>query len=140
MPAISTGAAPSAPVRSPFLTLALAWFVPGAGHLLLGRRGRAAIIFAAVLASFLIGVMMRGPLFQFGAAPGDVLSRAIQLGGFISDLSAGLMYFVAVWFGYAPPDQASHNADYGSKFLVMAGLLNLLAIVDAYEITRRQKE
>jgi formate hydrogenlyase subunit 3/multisubunit Na+/H+ antiporter MnhD subunit len=139
MPVISSGASTRAPIRSPFLTLGLAWLVPGLGHFLLGRRVRAAIIFVTVLIAFVTGIMMRGPLFQPGGA-GDVLSRVIQLGGFIGDLSTGLLYFVAVWFGYAPPDQASHNADYGSKFIVMAGLLNLLAIVDAHEIDTRQKE
>jgi hypothetical protein len=140
MPAISTGASTSAPLRSPFLTVALAWLVPGLGHLLLGRRVRGAIIFFTVLTAFLIGVFMRGPLFQPGGAPGDVLSRVIQLGGFIGDLSAGLFYLVAVWCGYAPPDRGTYTPEYGSKFIVMAGLLNLLAIVDAYEISTRQKE
>ena len=139
MPATTTGAATSAPIRSPFLTVALAWVVPGAGHLWLQRRGRGIIIFATVLLAFVIGVLMRGPLFHPGGA-GDVLSRLIELGGFIANLASGLMYFVAVWSGYAPPDQASHNADYGSIFIVMAGLLNILAMVDAYEIATRQKD
>jgi hypothetical protein len=140
MPAISAGASTTAPIRSPYLTIALAWFVPGLGHLLLGRRARAAIIFATVLIAFLIGVFMHGPLFQPSAAPGDVLSRVIALGGFIGDLSSGLFYLIAVWLGYAPPDRGTYTPEYGSKFLVMAGLLNLLAIVDAYEISTRQKE
>ncbi|MBV8073577.1 MAG: hypothetical protein JO270_27025 [Acidobacteriaceae bacterium] len=140
MPAISTGAGTRAPIRSPFLTVAAAWLVPGLGHFLLGRKVRAAILFVAVLVAFITGVMMHGPLFQPDGAQGDVLSRIIQIGGFIGDLSSGLMYLLAVWSGYAPPDQASHNADYGSKFIVLAGLLNLLAMVDAYEIATRQKE
>lgn len=140
MPAISTGASTTAPLRSPFLTVAFAWLLPGLGHVLLGRRVRGAIIFLVVLTAFLIGVFMRGPLFQPGGVPGDVLSRVIQLGGFIGDLSAGLFYLVTVWFGYAPPDRGTYAPEYGSKFIVMAGLLNLLAIVDAYEIATRQKE
>ena len=82
---------------------------------------------------------MRGPMFQ-PTATGDVLSRLIQSAGFVGDLAAGLIYFVAVWFGYWPPDQPTHTADYGSKFLVAAGLLNILAMVDVYEIATRQKE
>lgn len=82
---------------------------------------------------------MRGPFFEPSAA-GDLLSRLIQYGGFIGDLANGLLYLVASWLGYGPPQSAGHNADYGSKFLVCAGLLNILAMVDAYEIATRQKE
>jgi hypothetical protein len=139
MPAIPNAASGAAPLRPPYVTVGLAWLVPGAGHFYLGKRGRAVIIFATVLLTFLIGLLMRGPLFTPGGS-GDILSRLIQSGGFVGDLASGLFYFLAVWLGYGPPDTASHAADYGSKFLVAAGLLNILAIVDAYEIATRQKD
>jgi uncharacterized protein DUF6677 len=139
MPAAPANIAAPAPLRSPFSVVALGWLIPGAGHLLLGRRGRGAIIFFTVLFTFLAGVMLRGPLFQPGG-PGDVLSRLIQYGGFIGDLAAGLPYLLARWLGYFPPDVAGHNPDYGSKLIVAAGLLNILAMVDAYEINSRQKD
>ncbi|HEY3937507.1 MAG TPA: DUF6677 family protein [Bryobacteraceae bacterium] len=139
MPATSASAGPAAPTRSPYLIAATAWLLPGAGHLLLGRRGRAAIIFATVVITFLVGLMMRGPLFEPTGA-GDVLSRLIQYGGFLGDLASGLIYLAARWLGYAPPDVAGHNPDYGSKFIVAAGLLNILAMVDAYEIATHQKD
>ena len=82
---------------------------------------------------------MRGPFFQL-SSNGDVLSRLIQYGGFLGDLATGLFYFLAVWLGYAPPEQAGHTPEYGSKFIVAAGLLNILAMVDAYEIATRQKD
>jgi hypothetical protein len=116
-----------------------AWVVPGAGHLLLGKRIRGAIIFATVLLCFLVGVLMQGPLFEVTGA-GDVLSRLIEWGGHVGDMASGLLYFVAIWMGYAPPDRAGHAADYGSKFIVAAGLLNVLAMVDAYEIAKREKD
>jgi hypothetical protein len=129
----------TAPVRSPIATCIAAWLVPGAGHLLLGRKLRAVIVFACVAGSFAVGLLMRGPFFEPTSA-GDLLSRLIQYGGFIGDLANGLLYFLAAWLGYGPPQSAGHNADYGSKFLVCAGLLNILAMVDAYEIATRQKE
>jgi len=135
----SPNVAATAPLRSPLLIGVISWLIPGAGHLLLGRRGRAAIIFAAVLVAFAAGVLMRGPLFQPGST-GDILSRLIQYGGFLGDLASGLFYIVAAGLGYGPADVAGHNADYGSKFIVAAGLLNILAMVDAYEIATRQKE
>jgi hypothetical protein len=139
MPVVSTPAVREQPLRSPWLTVVLAWLVPGLGHFLIGRKGRAAIIFAAVVISFVIGLLMRGPMFQ-PSSTGDVLTRLIEAAGFVGDIAAGAIYFVAVGFGYWPPDQPTHAADYGSKFLVAAGLMNVLAMVDAYEIAMREKE
>lgn len=82
---------------------------------------------------------MQGPFFT-PATSGDVLSKLIQYGGMIGDMANGLPYFIASFAGYGPPDQAGHAADYGSKFIVCAGILNVLAIVDAYEIATRKKE
>jgi hypothetical protein len=138
MQATSSSATSSPRLQSPYLVVVLGWLVPGSGHFLLGRRGRGAIIFATVLACFALGVLMRGPMFQPGGA--DLLSRLIQFGGFVGDLASGLFYFLAIWFGYSQPDVAGHTPDYGSKFLVAAGLLNILAMVDAYEIATKQKE
>jgi hypothetical protein len=129
----------SAPIRSPYLVVLIAWLIPGGGHFLLGKRGRGALIFASVLIAFYVGVLMRGPLFQ-PSGGADVLSRLIQYGGFLGDLAAGIPYLIASFFGYAPPDVAGHVPDYGSKFIVTAGLLNILAMVDAYEIVTRQKD
>jgi hypothetical protein len=78
-------------------------------------------------------------MFQTSST-GDMLSRLIQYGGFLGDVATGLPYFIATWSGYAAPDVAGHVPDYGSKFIVAAGLLNILAIVDAYEIATRQKD
>ncbi len=138
MPESPSSAVSSPRTLSPYLVVLSAWLVPGSGHVLLGKRGRGAIIFATVLVSFALGLLMRGPLFQPGGA--DLLSRLIQFGGFIGDLASGLLYFLAVWLGYSAPDAAGHTPDYGSKFLVAAGLLNILAIVDAYEIATKQKD
>ncbi len=132
--------ASDAPLWSPMLLIPIAWFIPGAGHFLVGRKGRAAIVFSTVLVTFLIGLAMRGPLYHMGADSGDILSRLIQFGGWIGDMAAGVFYFAASFMGYAPPDVAGYSPDYGSKFIVAAGLLNILAIVDAYEICTRQKD
>ena len=139
MPAVPVPATSLGPLRSPFLTVLFAWLIPGSGHFFLGRRGRGIIVFATVAVAFLVGILMHGPMFQVGPG-GDLLSRLIQYGGFLGDVAAGLPYFLSVWFGYNQPDQATHTADYGSKFLVCAGLLNILAMVDAYEIATRQKD
>jgi len=139
MPEVSVQpAAANAPSRSPLLILGLAWLVPGGGHFLLGRRGRGALIFGAVLVSFAFGLLMRGPMFQ--PKSGDLLTTLIQYGGFVGDLCSGLLYLVSVWLGYSQQDVAGASHDYGAKFLVAAGLLNILAMVDVWEIATGKKD
>ena len=69
----------------------------------------------------------------------DLLTVLINWGGWVGDVASGILYLMSVWLGYAQPDVAGHVHDYGTKFLVTAGLLNLLAMVDAFEIARGRK-
>jgi hypothetical protein len=119
-------------------TLAFAWLVPGGGHFLLKRPGRGAIVLGCVLLMFLLGIMMRGAMFT--PQSGDLLTTVIYWGGFIGDLCSGILYLASIWLGYNQPDVAGHVHDYGTKFLVAAGLLNILAMVDAFEIATGQKD
>jgi len=116
----------------------LAWIVPGGGHFLLKRSGRGAMILASVTLMFLFGMFMRGMMFT--PEKGDILTTLINYGGFLSDLASGALYFAASMFGYAQPDLAGAVHDYGTKFLVTAGLLNVLAMVDVYEIAAKRKD
>ncbi len=133
-----TTAAPLPPVGKWAPAVALAWIVPGGGHFLLRRTGRGAIVLGCVAAMFLLGLAMRGMMFQPQTA--DLLTTIIYVGGFLSDLAAGAFYFLAVWLGYNQPDVAGHVHDYGTKFLVAAGLLNILAMVDVFEIAAGRKD
>jgi hypothetical protein len=114
------------------------WLIPGGGHFLLKRTARGAALAVSVIVMFLLGLMMRGALFE--PQSGDLLTTVIYYGGFIGDLLAGILYFLTVWLGYSQPDAAGHVHDYGTKFLVAAGLLNLLAMVDAFEIATGKKD
>ncbi|HTD43617.1 MAG TPA: DUF6677 family protein [Bryobacteraceae bacterium] len=134
----AAAAAPVASISKWAPAVLLAWLVPGGGHFLLKRPARGAILGASVAIVFLLGLMMRGTLFQ--PEGGDLLTMVIYYGGFIGDLLAGILYFLTVWLGYSQPDMPGHVHDYGTKFLVAAGLLNLLAIVDAYEIATGRKD
>ena len=118
--------------------IALSWLVPGAGHLLLKRTGRGLILLLSVAGMFLCGLMMRGAMFH--PERGDLLTTVINTGGFIGDIASGLLYFLSVWLGYNQPDLAGPVHDYGTKFLVTAGLLNVLAMVDAFEIAVGRKD
>lgn len=118
--------------------VALAWIVPGGGHFLMGKRLRAALLFACVMISFLTGLLMRGYMFEWQS--GDLFTTIIYCGGYIANLASGIPFLLARWVGYNEPDVAGHMVDYGTKFLVCAGLMNILAMVDAFEIATGQKD
>jgi hypothetical protein len=132
-------AEPLPPVNVWLWPVVAAWIVPGAGHFLLKRSGRGLLLFSSVLLMFLLGLSMSGMMFtpQKGA---DYLTTLINYGGFVSDLAAGGIYVLSVMFGYSQPDMPGDVHDYGTKFLVTAGLLNVLAIVDAFEIATGKKD
>ncbi|MGB7758220.1 MAG: DUF6677 family protein [Bryobacteraceae bacterium] len=117
--------------------VALGWLVPGGGHLLLKRTGRGVLLLVAITAMFLCGLMMRGTMFTPQGE--DLLSVLINWGGWVGDACGGILYLMSIWLGYAQPDVPGQVHDYGTKFLVTAGLLNLLAMVDAFEIARGRK-
>jgi hypothetical protein len=129
---------PAAPINIWLPPVILGWVIPGGGHFLLKRTGRGALIFASVLLMFLFGLFMRGMMFT--PQGGDVLTTLINYGGFVADVAAGAFYLIASMFGYSQPDMPGDVHDYGTKFLVTAGLLNILAIVDAYEIATGSKD
>jgi hypothetical protein len=125
------------PVKTWPVVVLAGWVFPGAGHMLLKRPGRGILLSVSVIVMFVLGLMMRGPMFQ--PQGGDLLTTIIYYGGFISHLMSGAPYFIAIALGYNQPDVAGHVYDYGSKFLVGAGLLNILSLVDAFEIAKGRK-
>jgi len=129
---------PAAPLSVWALPVFVAWMIPGGGHLMLKRRGRALLIALSITLMFLIGLLMRGAMFH--TERGDLLTTVINYGGFVSNLAAGSLYLLSTMLGYSQLDVAGHVHDYGTKFLVTAGLLNVLAMVDVYEIAVGKKD
>ncbi|MGE5645051.1 MAG: DUF6677 family protein [Acidobacteriota bacterium] len=128
---------PMAPLNVWGPAVALAWLIPGGGHFLLKRYGRAGLLLFSVLLMFLFGLMMRGEFLKPQGT--DLLTILMYYGGFVANVATGIPYLIATWFGYSQPDVAGPVHDYGTKFLVTAGLLNVLAMVDAYEIASGKK-
>jgi hypothetical protein len=129
---------PMAPIGVWAPAVALGWLVPGGGHFLLKRTGRGLLLLVSVTSMFLCGLMMRGAMFT--PQSGDLLTTLINTGGFLGNVASGILYLLSVWLGYSQADTAGHVHDYGTKFLVTAGLLNVLAMVDAFEIASRRKD
>jgi len=109
------------------------WLLPGGGHLLLGKLGRGALLLAAIGLLFGFGLLNEGRFFEPG--PGSPIDTM----GFLGNLCAGLLYVGAKVAGYAAPISASPHSDYGTKFLLIAGLLNVLAVLDAHDIAVGKK-
>lgn len=129
----SRPAAESAGSR-PLAAAVLAWLVPGAGHLFLGRRARAALFAVLVVTMFAIGIALEGRLHDVVA--GRPLSWAASFGS----MGSGVLYlglrFVAGYEG----DVAGAGFEYGTAFLLTAGLMNLLLVLDAWDIAHGRKD
>lgn len=113
----------------------LAWLVPGAGHLYLGRRVRAALFVVLIGASFVLGVGLEGKLWQLDA--GEPASFLGLLGTF-GCMGLGIPYFLLRFAGYQG-DLLSSGYEYGGAFLLTAGLMNLLLVLDAWDVARGVK-
>ena len=117
-----------------FGTLAVAWLVPGAGHFLLGRRGRGVAFFLLVLAAVVTGFLLNGNLYR--VLPDQPLTILATLGS----MGMGAPYFfLRFYLGYQG-DLTSVGYEYGTAFLLTAGLMNLLLVMDAWDIARGRKE
>lgn len=115
------------------LLFLLAWLIPGAGHFALGKRQKA-IIFAAVLTTmFVIGLLLRGRLFPF--TPGDPLVALAAA----ANVMAGLPYVIARLAGAGGGVVTAITYEYGNTFLIAAGLLNTLVVLDAFDVARGRK-
>jgi hypothetical protein len=114
--------------------LVLGWLIPGAGHLLLKRWWRGLLIMAAIFILFFVGLGMQGKVYSFNT--GDLLDML----GFVGDIGAGLLYMVAHVADWGQGAINRATADYGTKYIVVAGLLNIMAAIDAYHIALGKKQ
>ena len=117
----------------PFAILTAAWLLPGGGHLWQRRWGRGALLLASIGLMFSMGLAMGGRFFQI--TPGNLVETL----GFLGDLGSGLLFLAARFLGYDAAVSPLPATDYGTKFLLVAGLLNVLCILDAYDIAIGKK-
>ena len=110
-----------------------AWAVPGAGHLWLGRRFKGLVFLAALPLMFAIGIAIDGRLFPF-----DMSEWLVGLAA-VADLGIGAPYFIASALGAGGGNVRAVTYEYGNAFVIVAGLLNLLVVIDAYDIALGRK-
>jgi hypothetical protein len=115
-----------------YLPLIAGWLVPGAGHFLLRKWGRGALLAGSILSMFAMGLAMQGKLY---ANAHDILDML----GFAGDLGSGLLYVLGRAMGLGVENVQLTTADYGTRFIVVAGLLNIIAAVDAHNLRTGRK-
>jgi hypothetical protein len=118
-----------------------AWAVPGLGHLWLGRRSKGLILLIALPLMFAIGLAFQGRLFPF-----DFSDPLVGLEAFAQS-GIGLLFYVRSLdqIGCFPchyigiGDVRAVSYEYGNTFLIVAGLLNFLVVIDAFDIAMGRK-
>jgi hypothetical protein len=130
-----TKAAPAEPVSlMAVVAPAVGWLIPGAGHMIQKRWIRGALLFVSIVTLFLLGLAMQGRIYK--ANGGDIL----DILGFVGNVGAGGLYIVTLAMDWGQGAIAFATADYGTKFMIVAGLLNFISIADAYHIAIGKKQ
>ena len=112
---------------------AIGWLIPGAGHMIQKRWIRGGLLFVSIVTLFLLGLGMQGHIYK--ANGGDIL----DILGFIGNLGAGGLYILSSAMDWGQGAIAFATADYGTKFMIVAGLLNFISVADAYHIAIGKK-
>ena len=131
----SSSAAPAAPATAmSVMAPAIAWLVPGLGHIIQRRWIRGLLLMISVVAMFAFGLAMDGKVYKPNTG------ALLDMLGFVGDLGAGVLYILGRAFDWGSTAISYATADYGTKYIVVAGLLNIMAAVDAYHIAIGKKQ
>jgi len=130
-PPASRKPAPAAPGALLVVAAIMGWLLPGGGHLALRRLGRGAVGLATIAILFAAGVAFEGEI------PRPERGSLLSYGKTFACLGLGPSYFIAR--GQVRGDSASVTSEYGNTLLYAAGLLNMLLILDAYDIAAGRK-
>ena len=109
------------------------WAIPGIGHLWLGRRQKGLVFLIVLPVMFAIGIALRGRLFPF------LLTDPLVGLAALADVGVGVVYFIAKGIGYGLGDVTAVTYEYGNAFLIVAGLLNMLVVIDAFDVAMGRK-
>ncbi len=116
-------------------SMVLAFLVPGLGHYYLGRRGRAIGFFCVIVVLFVIGLSIDGGLYTLGESRGSLLKMLASLGS----MGSGILYYLATLRG-PQGNITSLTFEYGRAFTLTAGLMNLLLMLDCFDIATGRKK
>jgi hypothetical protein len=119
---------------SPGLAAVLAWVFPGLGHFYLGRRRTALLYAAIVTVTFLLGLSFQGRLYTIDSSQPLTILATFAVSG------AGLLNIAARFLSDNPGGAIlAPTYEYGCAYLLTAGLMNLLLMLDAWDIASGRK-
>jgi hypothetical protein len=126
---------PSSPAgrKRPALFALAAWLLPSAGHFLLGRSRRAAVFLLVIGTALATGLLLEGNLYR--PISGQPMSYLASFGA----MGSGLPYVVLRWLAGYEGQASAAGYEYGTAFLLSAGLMNLLLVLDAWDIATGRK-
>ncbi len=110
-----------------------AWAVPGAGHLWQGQRTKGLVFLIALPLMFAIGLAASGRLFPF-----DLSEPLVGLAA-LADVGIGIPYLIATALGFGAGNVRAVTYEYGNAFAIVAGLLNMLVVVDTFDVALGRK-
>lgn len=116
-----------------YLICAAAWAIPGAGHLWLGRAQKGLVLLIVLPLMFITGLWLDGRLFPF-----ELGQPLVALAAF-ADMGMGVPYLIARVMGQGAGNVIAQNFEYGNAFLIVAGLLNMLVVLDAFDVAEGRK-
>ena len=123
----------AASTTNTYLVCAAAWAIPGGGHLWLGRVQKGVTFLIALPLMFAFGLWLEGRLFPF-----EISQPLVALAAF-ADIGVGIPYVVAKAMGAGMGRVVAITYEYGNAFLIVAGLLNMLVVLDAFDIAQGRK-
>jgi hypothetical protein len=123
----------AASASNPYLICIAAWALPGAGHLWLGRRQKGITFLVVLVLMFASGLWLEGRLFPFEPKEPLVALAAV------ADFGIGIPMFVAKAANLGAGRVVAITYEYGNAFMMVAGLLNMLVVLDAFDIAQGRK-
>ena len=120
------------PIRT-FAACILGALVPGLGHAILQKWDRAIVFLASISLMFAMGIQLQGRLFS------PDFTDLFSILKFVADAGSGLLYWLCWLSGLGAGEPSAYAYDFGNIYIYVAGLLNMLVIVDAFDIGMGRK-
>ncbi len=117
----------------PTLCLIAGWLVPGAGHFMLRKPIRGALLFVSIVTMFAVGIGLQGEIYS------DNSCYVLYIIVFVGQVGSGLLYALAKMFDWGATSVTAATGDWGTKFIVVAGLFNVISAIDAHSLAIGRK-